>query len=146
MRRLWITWLACVAVLAAAPAWAGGSQTFGDYVIHYSALSTQQLTAEVAQFYRIPRSRSRGMLNVAVRKQTDDPLGTPVRARVEATATNLSAQLQRLNMREITERNAYYYIADFPVADREVLRFELRVQPEGTAETFKLDFSHQFFH
>ena len=42
------------------------SQTFGDYEIHYNALTTDQLSPEVAKAYGIVRSGSRAMLNVSV--------------------------------------------------------------------------------
>ena len=41
------------------------SRDFGDFVVHFNALATDQLTAEVARNSNIVRSPNRAMLNVS---------------------------------------------------------------------------------
>ena len=42
-----------------------GSKDFGDYVVFFNALNTDQLKPEIAREYEIVRSKSRAMLSVA---------------------------------------------------------------------------------
>lgn len=127
------------------PALADQSKTFGDYSIHYSAFTTDMLTADVARAYNITRSKNRAMLNISVLKKVMDTTGKPVRARVEATATNLSSQLKTFEIRELNDQGAIYYIAEAPVSNRETLRFNIAITPEGEENTYSFTFQQQFF-
>jgi hypothetical protein len=69
----------------------------------------------------------------------------PVRATVVASATNLSAQLKNLDIKEIIDQGAIYYIAEIPVADRETLNFNISVTPEGETSAYTLTFQQEFF-
>ena len=121
------------------------SESFGDYTIHYSAFTTEMLTPEVAKSYNIQRSKNRAMLNVSVLKKVMGTTGQPVKASVNATATNLSSQLRELQMRELTEQGAIYYIAETPVNNGETLKYTLTVLPEGEQQAHTFSFQQQFF-
>lgn len=140
--------LASVLVLLAvlpAPAAAEQSVTFGDYTIHYSAFNTELLQPEIAKAYQITRSRGRALLNVSVLKKLMGTTGKPVRATVKATASNLSAQLRTIEMRELNDNGAVYYVGEFPVSNEETLKFRLDVTPEGGSEAYIATFDQQFF-
>jgi len=121
------------------------AKVFGDYSIHYSTFTTDMLTAEVASGYNINRSKNRALLNISVLKKVLDTTTKPVRATVVASATNLSAQLKNLEIKEISDQGAIYYIAEFPVADREILNFNISVTPEGESNAYTLTFQQEFF-
>lgn len=121
------------------------SKTVGDYTIHYSAFTTDTLPQSVARTYDIQRSSHRALLNVAVLKKVMGTTGQPVTARISGNATNLNAQLRRLEFRELGEGEATYYIAVFPVKNDEVLNFSLTVQPDGSNQIIPLEFQQQFF-
>lgn len=139
--------LAVGALLAivALPTRAENSQDFGDYVVHYNALTTDFLTPQVAKHYGISRSKNRGMLNVSVLKKNLGVPGQSVKANVSASATNLNAQTKPMQMREISEGPAVYYIAEFPVSDRETLDFTVNVTPQNGGESMSVGFRQQFF-
>ena len=120
------------------------SQTFGDYTIHYNAFTADLLTREVAKSYRIPRSKNRALLNISVLKKTA-AASAPVKAEITATATNLNSQLRELKVRELSEHNAIYYIAETTVDHKETLKYELTVTPAGQSRTFSVSFEQQFF-
>ena len=71
--------------------------------------------------------------------------GQPVKALVEATATNLSRQLKTLNTRELSRNGAIYYIAETAVNNEETLDFELHITPEGESVALSFSFQQQFF-
>ncbi len=131
--------------LASLPLKAELSVSFGDYVIHYNAFTSDTLQPAIARAYGITRSKNRGVLTVVVLKKVLGTTGEPVHARIKADAANLTGQLKHIELKEIREGNALYYLGEFPVADGEVLDFTLKVFPEGKREPFTITFRKQFF-
>ena len=121
------------------------AKDFGNYSVHYSAFTTDVLTPDVAKVYNIVRSKNRALLNISVLKKEMGAGIKPVRARVTASATNLSAQLKTFEMRELGDQGAIYYVAEAPISDRETLRFNVQVTPEGESKSYTFTFEQQFF-
>lgn len=142
--RFAVRLLLIAGALLAGPAAAEISKKFGDYEVHYNVLTTADLAPEVAKTYGLQRSRNRGMLTVAVLRKNAVGVAQPVAAAVEAKALSLTAQLTPIALREIKEQAAVYYIGEFPLAG-DVLRFTVRVQPEGAAGAFQFDFERRFY-
>jgi len=120
-------------------------KAFGDYTLHVNALTTDQLPPEVAKGYRIPRSTNRAMLNVVVTTKSEGA-DKPMTATVTANARNLAGQFKDLEIREILEKDAIYYIADLAVDDQETLIFDIDVLPVNEHDVLKLSYKHEFFH
>ncbi len=121
------------------------SRDFGDYVVHFNALTTDQLTPEIAGEYDIVRSRNSALLNVSILRKQSDGSTVAVGGAIAATAVNLTGQLKNLLIREIREGDAIYYIAVTPVANGESLIFTLDVTPQNEASRFTVRFQKQFF-
>lgn len=117
---------------------------FDDYIVHYSAFTADILSPEVARNYDIQRSPSRGVLNVVVMHKEDGKTKA-VKAGIKASAVNLNQQLKRFKMREVVEGDAIYYLADFQVADKEVLDFTITATPQGSSRPLEIKFRQQFF-
>jgi len=117
----------------------------GDYVVHFNALATEMLPAEVARAYGIVRSDSRAMLNVSVIRKQKDSIGKPVAAAVTVNASNLTGQLKNVTVRQIEEGDAIYYIGEIPVANQETLIFDIKVTPEGETRPVSVKFRQQFY-
>lgn len=124
---------------------AENSQDFGDFVVHFNALGTDMLPPSVTREYGLKRSQNRGMVNIAVLKKVMGTTGKPVAARVTASATNLTGQKRTVDLREIREGTAIYYIGDFPISNEETLKFLVNVLPEGEKENYEVHFKQQFF-
>ena len=139
--------LCAACALAAAPlaAVAENATHVGGYTIHHNALTTDALSPQVAKAYNIQRSKGRGLLNVSVIKDQPGGLGQPVKAMVKASATNLNGQLRDIDLREVDDGGAVYYIGDFRVANQEVLNFSLQVTPNGAGQTYTAKLSQEFF-
>lgn len=131
--------------LSLLPVRAEQARDFGDYVVHYNALTTDFLAPEVARNYGIRRSSHRGLVNISVQRKTAVAVGEPVPARVRVTTTRAGAQKRELAVREIRERGAIYYIAEFDIDASDTLNFDLSVIPEGQDNTFIFSFSRQFY-
>ncbi len=121
------------------------SRDFGDYVVHFNALSTDQLTPEVAKSYNIVRSRNRALLNVSIVKKAEGTIGQPVPGSVAALVTNDTGQVKESNLREIREGDAVYYVADFAVSNAETLVFTVDVTPINETSRFSVRFTRTFY-
>ena len=141
--RFLLLFLAIGAIPVAA--WAGTSQTFGDYTIYYSAFTSDTLQPAVAKTYGITRSKNLGLLSVSVVKKSLSPLGTPVKAQVKGEATNLTGQMKNVDIREVEDSGAVYYLSEIYVSHKEVLDFTLYVKPEGESSPFVVKFRQQFY-
>lgn len=139
-----LLFLACLC-LTALGARAESSQDFGDYVVHFNALTTDLLPPKVAAEYKIKRSGNHALLNLVVLRKVLSAPSQPVTATVSGTATTLTGQQRTLELREIREPNAIYYIADFGVDNEETLTFRLDVRPEGEKDGYQVQFRQQFF-
>jgi hypothetical protein len=118
---------------------------FGNYEVHYNALRTDELSADIARTYGIQRSRNRVMLNVTVlRKEAEHAPRQPVEATVTADAYNLSGQLKDLQLRRVSEGEAIYYIGDVSIAGSEILVFDISVTPTGEAAPFNVKLKREF--
>ena len=121
------------------------SQDFGDYVMHFNAVTSDLLSPEDAAKYGITRSRSNALLNVVMLKKTGQPGHEPISGKVSAKTSNLTGQLKKVTLREVTEGNAIYYIGVVSVANNETLNFEISAVPEDSSEMLTVKFQQQFF-
>ena len=128
----------------AAVAHAEISQKFGPLEVHYNALTTDELLPEVARSYKIERSKTRGLLTMSVLKQNKMGAPTPVAARIRVYVTNLNQQLANIEMREVKEGNAIYYLGEFRVVPPDTLKFTATVEVAGAPKN-ELSFEQQFY-
>ena len=121
------------------------SQSFGDYSVHYNALSASLLSPQVAQAYDIQRSNQRAVLNISVLRENAENDATPVHAQVTASAINLTGQRRDIKLREVQENEAIYYIGEFRVHNLETYNFTIEVTPDGKQNPYKVEFRQQFY-
>lgn len=122
------------------------SKVENGYEVHFNAFSTDFLTKEVAKQYQIGRSKTRGMLNIAVLKQQEGQLSLPVDAKININAQNLYGQNKEVELRKISENDgAIYYIGTFTVSSRETIIFKAKVTPDGSNKVIEIKFDHEFF-
>lgn len=130
---------------ALSSAYAENAMNFGDYVVHYNAFRSDTLTPEVAKAYQLTRRNNRMVVNITVLKRQADGKTTPVKAKVEGYASNLTGQVKNLEFREIIDGAAIYYIAQDQVSHQETLKFEIKASPQGAGITGTVKFKQQFF-
>lgn len=119
---------------------------FGKYEIHYNAVRADQIPAEVARAHGIERSKNRVMLNVTMlRKDADQAPRKPVKGTVSVDAYNLNGQLKNMEVRQVTEGEAIYYIGTVSISGSEILVFDIKAQPENEATPFEVKFKREFF-
>ena len=131
--------LLCIPRAAAA----GQSERFGNYVVYYSALSTDMLTPQVARAQGLVRSSHEGLLNIAIKRGAADGEGSAVTGTVRGSAVNLSGQRVPIEFHEVKEAGAIYYLGTFPISGSDTMRFELLVAPQGDV-AHRLSFSRDY--
>lgn len=136
MRRIALLFIALCLSL---PALAERKQSFGDLDVHYSAFNSSFLQPEVAAAAGLSRGKQQGVLNISVFKA-----GHPAVAVVSGEMRNLLGQTHSLRFKQVTEGEAIYYLAQFPIEQQEVLRFSISIQADG-GNTHSLDFNQELF-
>ena len=137
--------LAMAVCLLAGGAAAQQAEEFDDYVVHYNALMTDMIPPQSAQAYGIERSASRALINITVlRKLLDNP-GQSVEASIELEARNLTGQHRKIELQEVNDQGAIYYLGTLRVRNRETFDFTAQITPEGAEEPLELKFRQEFF-
>ena len=116
-----------------------------DYVIHYSAFNASFITEDVAKIYNLNRSRFRGMINIAIHKKMKDGTTKPVIAQLSGYVTRLSGSESPLSFQTISEGESIYYLAQMIIANRETLRFDIKIKPTPQHNPIKLSFKQDFY-
>ncbi len=144
MRKLSLI-ISLLALLLSTSAMAQRSQDFGEYVVHFNALNTNLIPPSAAQQYGIQRSSTRALLNISILSKVMNTPGTPVHAKVAATARNLSGQLRDIDIKEVDDQGAIYYLGQIRVRNEETFDFTLNITPDGEEEPVVVKFRQQFF-
>jgi len=141
MKRLLAT--LCLCTLATV-AHAEISQKFGAVEVHYNALTTDELLPEVARAYKIERSKTRGLVTMSVLKPNKMGVLMPVAAKLSVYATNPNQQLTHIDMREVKEGTAIYYLGEFRVSPPATLKFTATVEVAGEPKR-DMSFEQSFY-
>jgi hypothetical protein len=122
-------------LLVALPAFAERKQSFGDLDVHYSVFNSSFLQPDIAAAAGLNRSKTTGVVNVAALKA-----GKGVPAQVSGQVKNLLGQTSALSFKQVLESGAVYYLAEFPLREREMLSFTLNLQVGDAApQSFSFD-------
>jgi hypothetical protein len=145
MKNARILFTAVILLLISISAMGENSTSSGGYTIHHNAIKTDFLDPKIAAAYDLQRSKFRGMVNISVIKEISGTTGKAVPADIEVQATNLMGVPKPLQLRQVREGEAIYYIGDFPVTDGEIVTFRLRVIPQDSKREIRARFSQQFY-
>jgi len=116
----------------------------GNYKIHHNAITTDFLSASVAKDYRIPRSTDRALLNIAITQTRDAEMDKPVGARLKVIRRNLLGYREELEMQEVREGNAVYYITDFAISHKDQWIFDIEALVDGQVYPLKAQYRETF--
>jgi hypothetical protein len=133
-------WVAALLVALPLLATAQQSERFGDYEIHYSAIPTGMLNAEVAREYGLMRSRTRGMVMVTILRD-----GQAVPGQVDIIARDDNDELTEIPAERVREDGWISYVGTFPIEAGAARIFEIDVNPHAGGEVYSVAF-RQTFH
>ncbi len=118
---------------------------FGPYQLHFNAVRSDTLTAEVARAYGIERSKNRVMLNVAVLRKDGTAEARAVEAAVSVDAYNLNGQQKSMPIRRVNEGSAIYYIGETGINGAEILAFNIKATPANDTAVLEAKLRREFF-
>lgn len=147
-RTITALFVVATALLLSAAVPAQQAEDIGDYLVHYNTMNTNLLPPEVARAYGIQRSGNRAMLNVTVMRKADQDgeMDSAVHAEVAATAINLTGQRRDIELDEIEEEDAIYYVGTFRIHEEETMTFTVNVKPSDSDRPAReITFRKQFF-
>jgi hypothetical protein len=113
--------------------------TSGALDIHYIVFNSSFLQPEIAKASGLERGKNIAVLNVSPLRD-----GKGERSSVSGTLTNLLGQVKSLEFREIDEGEAVYYIAQFPIDSRELLKFDIKLV-DTAGKSHSLKFNQEVF-
>jgi len=119
------------------------AQEFGDYVVHYNAISTSQLVDSMARQYHIERSGHRGLLNVAVERKQAGAAGM-IGADISAEVSDLTGHRTPINMRETRENGDVDYLGEFPLGGSGAYLFTVKITPPGRTQPYVVRFNQDY--
>jgi hypothetical protein len=120
---------------ATASAFAQQSTRFDQYELHHSIVYTTFLSPQVAAEYGIARGADKAILTLSVRDvESGEIAGRPMA--IEGRTWDLITGGE-MEIKEIKEGRATYYIIPFEFLDREYRFFEFTFQPEGAESPFE---------
>jgi hypothetical protein len=119
------------------------SKVVGPYEILYSVVPTTFIAESVASSYQIVRGKDQAMINVSIRKKAG--AGDVAQAAAVTGSYSDLMQSKKLIFKEIREQDAIYYIAAFRHEDKDLLRFDLKVQIDAQMPTQTITFTRKLF-
>lgn len=132
--------LLAITLLVSTAANAEQMQKLGDWDVHYIAFPSTFLTSDIASDYDIDRSKYLGIINISV---LDSDTLKAQAVTMTVTARNLLGNIRELDVREIREQNAIYYIAEVPHRNEETYRIKVTISSGN--QTQELKFQQKFY-
>jgi len=120
-------------------------QKFGPYTVHYTVFNSKQIPPQVADIYKLTRSKDVVFINISLTKTENGTTSLGLPAEVRAKAVNLMQQSKLIEFREIKEPDATYYLASFRHTNEEDIRFDVSVLPNGEAQPLTVSFSRRLY-
>ncbi|MDP5148592.1 DUF4426 domain-containing protein [Rheinheimera baltica] len=112
----------------------------GNWDVHYIAFPAPLLTPEIAQQYKLQRSKYNGVINISV---LDTESKQAQQVTISGIAKDLQGRQRTLEFTEVTEGSAVYYLAQLPFRDEQ--RFTFTISISNSSETQQLMFDQTFY-
>lgn len=142
----WFTILSLACLLFFTTQSHAGSKDFGEFQVHWSVFPSTFLAPEVARENNLNRSKSIGIINISIMRETDNGGLEPVSGQVEGKVLNDVQQVKFLGFRRIQEGNAVYFIAEYQYSNAELMTFQITARPTGSSQDLPIRFAHTLFN
>jgi len=120
-------------------------QKFGNYTVHYNVFNSKNIPAEVARIYQLTRASDIAYINISLTKTDNGSTSLGLPATINLKAVNLMQQSKTVDVKEIKETDATYYLASLRHTNEEDIRFEVTVLPEGESKPLMVIFTRRLF-
>lgn len=119
---------------------------FGEYQVHYAVFPSTFLPPEVAAANNLQRSKSIGIVNIAIMTEDENGALSTVPGQVEGKVLNDIRQASFLGFRRIQEGDAVYFIAQYQYRSGELMTFQITARPSGHNQDLPVRFSQTLFN
>ncbi|WNO61388.1 DUF4426 domain-containing protein [Rheinheimera sp. MMS21-TC3] len=109
-------------------------QQLGLWDVHYIAFPAPLLTPEIAQQYRIQRSKYNAVINISVLNSQSQQAQ---KVSISGIAKDLLGRQIALDFTEVVEGKAIYYLAQLPFKDQQVFDFTLTLSQKESLQQLK---------
>lgn len=123
-----------------------GSKDFGEYIVQWSVFPSTYLTPEIAKENGLNRSRSIGVVNIAIMAEDEDGGMSTISGQVEGKVFNDVQQPTFLGFRRIQEGDAVYFIAEYQYSNAELMTFQITARPSGAQNELPVRFAQTLFN
>jgi len=117
------------------------TRDFDNLEVHYNALPSTFIPANIAKSYGIQRSEYIGLVNIMILDKYQHLKAQ--KSIIKGTGKNLIGQSTPLQFKKITEGDSVYYIAMYQFTHTEIVNFDIHIKTEN--KNNKLTFQHTFF-
>jgi Domain of unknown function (DUF4426) len=122
----------------------GETLQFGDYIVRYSAVSTNALGVEAAKTYGIERSSRNGLLNIAVQKKHESGEPELIGAKINGIVGDLTGHHHPIAFRETKEGGDIDYLGEFPIDGSGTYVFSINVFPADSTQHVAIKFNQDY--
>lgn len=112
----------------------------GNWDVHYIAFPAPVLTPEIAQQYKIQRSKYNAVINISVLNSADQKAQ---QVSITGIAKDLQGRQTELEFSEVTEGDAVYYLAQLSFRNEQRFSFSINIS-QGN-DTQNLRFEQTFY-
>lgn len=140
MKRLLILVLFSLSLVVSSVVNAEQKKQLGDWDVHYIAFPAPMLTPEIAQQYKLQRSKYNSIINISV---LDKDTQQAQKVTLTGTAKDLMGRQITLSFNEVTEGEAVYYLAQLPFRHEQRFSFAITISSGGQSQ--QLTFEQTFY-
>ena len=108
----------------------------GSWDVHYIAFAAPMLTPEIAQQYKIQRSKYNAVVNISV---LGSKTQQPEKVLISGIAKDIQGRQIELDFREVTEGTAVYYLAQLPFRNEQRFNFSITIVQNGQQQLLNFD-------
>ena len=111
-------------------------QQLGSWDVHYIAFPAPILTPEIAQQYKLQRSKYNGIINISV---LDSTTKQAEKVAISGVAKDLQGRQRQLEFTEVVEGDAVYYLAQLPFRHEQRFDFTLTISRGNQSQQLKFN-------
>jgi hypothetical protein len=140
MKRLFLLAVFGLIVAMSLSVHAEQKKQLGDWDVHYIAFPAPLLTPEIAQQYKLQRSKYNSVINISVLDKTSQK---PQHVALSGVAKDLQGRQIALDFSEVIEGDAVYYLAQLPFRNEQ--RFSFNITITSGEQSQRLTFEQTFY-
>jgi len=134
MKRVIFLLLVCLGLNFGASA--EQKKQLGNWDVHYIAFPAPLLTPEIAQQYKIQRSKYNAVINISVLNSADQKAQ---QVSITGIAKDLQGRQTELAFSEVTEGDAVYYLAQLSFRNEQRFSFSISISQGNNTQNLRFE-------